>query len=236
MLGTLYHWLELRKHTLLLALVCLGLLIQPFAALNVEFYSVAIMLVVFLIVFEHRWQKVVGLVLGLPGVALTWFSYLVADRNREVLQVTYHSILVVFLAFAVFTILAGVFNTKRIRRDHVIGAFSGLILTALAFGNLYLVIELLYPESFHVREEIAWHLQDERMRRFLFNHFSFTTLTTVGTMDVEPVTPSVRTLSWFESLFGQFYFAVFIGQLIGLKLSQSSETPKSHLMPPIDRP
>ncbi len=70
---------------------------------------------------------------------------------------------------------------------------------------------------------MEWQLHQDDARRFLFNYFSFSTLTTVGYGDVTPLAPAACSLSWLEAMFGQFYMAVFIGQLIGLKLIQPPE-------------
>ena len=47
------------------------------------------------------------------------------------------------------------------------------------------------------------------------------TLTTMGFGDITPASASVYTLAWLESVFGQFYIAVVVAQLVGLKLAQA---------------
>ena len=47
------------------------------------------------------------------------------------------------------------------------------------------------------------------------------TLTTIGYDDITPAGSPVYSLLWLESVFGQFYIAVVVAQLIGLKLAQT---------------
>ncbi|MBS0207866.1 MAG: hypothetical protein JSS27_02830 [Planctomycetes bacterium] len=234
-LGPLFHWIDQHKHSLLLTLLCVGLLVQPLLHFRSELYSYMVFLAVFMVILERRWQRVVALLAGVPAVVCEAISYLADEPYRSWARAGNLALVIVFMVFGVTTILGTIFNLKRIRRDHVIGAFSGLVLAGVAWGNLYLLIEMVAPGCFHVRDEVAWRLQDEQMRHFLFNHLSFSTLTTIGTGDIEPAVPFVQTLAWFESLFGQFYVAVFIGQLIGLKLSQAGGPTPGQFPSPGDR-
>ena len=68
---------------------------------------------------------------------------------------------------------------------------------------------------------IAWRLGDWHLQRFLFNYFSVMTLTTMGYGDIAPAGSPVYSLVWLESVFGQFYIAVVVAQLVGLKLAQA---------------
>jgi len=47
------------------------------------------------------------------------------------------------------------------------------------------------------------------------------TLTTMGYSDITPAGAPVYTLIWLEAVFGQFYIAVVVAQLVGLKLAQA---------------
>ena len=61
-----------------------------------------------------------------------------------------------------------------------------------------------------------WYLQ-----RFYFGYFSVTTLTSLGYSDITPIGTLALSLSWLEVVFGQFYIAVVVAQLVGLRLAQS---------------
>jgi hypothetical protein len=59
------------------------------------------------------------------------------------------------------------------------------------------------------------------LQRFFFSYFSVTTLTSLGYGDITPIGTLALSLSWLEVVFGQFYIAVVVAQLVGLKLAES---------------
>jgi hypothetical protein len=232
-----------RRHLVLLLLLVVGLVLQPLAhgwLFGLVFYDVLLtllLLAVFLVVFERRWERLVALGIAVPALVSCGAGHGLSGRPQTVAWVIDHCFIVLFVGFAVVVILRGLFQTQAIRADHVIGACCGYLLAGIAWGNLYVLAELLLPGSFSVKQEIAWQLQDEQTRRFLFNYFSFTTL---GYGDVTPVGPAATTLAWLEAVFGQFYVAVVVAQLVGLKLAQavgrSASGPKRARFGPFDVP
>jgi hypothetical protein len=94
-------------------------------------------------------------------------------------------------------------------------------LAGLAWGNLYNLTETVSPNAFNVRSDIAWQLESGSTRRYMFDNFSFVTLTCCGDNKVVPLAPTASSLTWLESIFGQFYMAVVVAQLVGLKLGQA---------------
>jgi len=233
--STVLKWLRQRKHRLLLVAIVFALLMQPIAAGNLEFGGYFVMLVVFLTVFERRFEQVIAVALGVPALITNMLGQFGSEGWRHFNLIAYHGLLLLFISFAVATILLDIFSSTRIQLDHVIGAFCGFILAALAWGNLYLLIYLIDPDSFHIEPRHDAYINDLQMRRFLFDHLSFASLTTLDHDGVTPVAPFVRTLQWFEALFGQFYFAVFIGQLVGLTMvgtkPAKNDTPPSRIHP-----
>src|SRR5262249_12419033 len=144
-----------------------------------------------------------------------------SGRAQTAAAVSYHCFLVVFMNFAVAVILRGLFEKRVVQSDHVVGALCGYLLAGAAWGNLYVLTETLLPGSFNVSPAVAWQLTEEHTRRFLFNYYSFVTLTTLGYGDITPVSPAACSLTWIEAVFGQFYVAVVVAQLVGLKLAQA---------------
>jgi hypothetical protein len=72
-----------------------------------------------------------------------------------------------------------------------------------------------------VNPAIAAQLEDWQLKRSLFDYLSFTTLTSLGYGDITPVGQPAYSLTWLEVLFGQFYMAVVVAQMVGLKLAQA---------------
>jgi hypothetical protein len=182
---------------------------------------------VFLIVFERRRERLAALALALAGLAANWAGYALTGEPRLVGLVLRHCLVSAFLSFGVAVILRGLFQQRAIHLDHVVGAFCGYLITGVVWGNLYLLAEDVFPDSYDVKPAIAWQLREEHTRRFLFNYFSFVTLTTLGYGDITPVRPFASALVVLEAVFGQFYVAVVVAQLVGLSLARALQKEDS---------
>ena len=127
---------------------------------------------------------------------------------------------VLFLGFAVTVILRGIFQPKPFHTDDLLGVVCGYLILGLAWGNLYRVADTMAPNSFRVESDVAAELKGQSGRRHLFDTFSFVTLTCVGDTKVVPIGQTASTLTWLEAVIGQFYMAIVVAQLVGLKLTQ----------------
>lgn len=217
-----------RKHLMLLAVLVLTQLGQPLlehrsAATRVssDTIFVAICLYVFFIVCAERWQRVVGLVLFLPVLGGNLALYTQDPHFHRISGIVFHAALVAFLGFAVVVILRDLFGKSVINGDDVVGAVCGYILGAMVWGNLYALTYIFVPSAFSVNPAIALQLEDWQLKRSLFDYLSFTTLTSLGYGDITPVGQPAYSLTWLEVLFGQFYMAVVVAQMVGLKLAQA---------------
>jgi hypothetical protein len=227
---------SLREHKHLVLFLTLAVLLglQPvahgrFAALIVyDLAGILLMLVIFLVVIEGRIQRTLTFMGASIAATCNWAAYALGGEGRTVAMLIHNGALVVFLAFAVVTILRGVFRRSLIRGDDVIGGLCAYLLAGLAWGNLYAFTEGLVPGSFVVKPEVAWQLAEPNTRRFLFNYFSFVTITSLGTSDLTPATPTATWLVCMEAMFGQFYVAVVVAQMVGLKLAQATHRHPPH--------
>jgi Ion channel len=217
-----------RKHLALLATLVAMLTVQPLVghrsvAAGAFFDAVlsGICLYMFFIVFAERRQQRAALALILPAFAGNLGIYVLPHGAQVLAEVLYHSSMVAFLGFAVFVILRDILKKSVIHGDDVVGALCGYMLVALVWASLYTVTYLLAPATFSVNRDIAWRLGEWHQRRALFDYLSFTTLMTLGYGDITPVGPPAYTLTWLEVMAGQFYMAVVVAQLVGLKLAQA---------------
>jgi len=215
------------KHLLLLAAVLFALVTQPLLAHEIagariayDLLVAAVTVGVLFVVFGERWERRVALILLLPALVLTFALYTVSPGLARPAAVAYHLSITLFIAFAVGTIVRDIFRRHAISFDEVIGAFSGYLLLGLVWGNLYVVVEVLAPGSFAVAPAIQWQLDDLHLRRALFNYVSFATMASLGYNDVTTVAPLANILTWLEVMTAQFYLAVVIAQIVGMKLAQ----------------
>jgi hypothetical protein len=191
------------------------------AAIITDALIIVAVLAVFLLVFQDTSRRLAALATAIAAIAITLAHYALPDRFHPPLAVAYHALLVVFLAWAVVEILRNLFGEKPVRTDDVLGAVCGYLLVGAAWGNLYALSELLVPGSFSVDPAIQGDLADWHGRRALFNYFSFTTISSLGYADVTPVKAPATTMVLAEVVFGQFYLAVVVAQIVSMRLAQA---------------
>ena len=223
MINSLRAW----KHVVLLAALLAVAVLEPLAvklsegvAIGVAALTLLVYVVVLLAVFENRWEQRMSLFL-IGSTFLASILHQLVPHPSQVWAIVYHGLAAVFLAFAVIVILQRIFGRRAIRTDDVVGALCGYLLAGAAWGNLYGLVYLIHPAAFQVSDKIAAQLGNWYMQRFLFDYFSIMTLTSYGFGEIAPAGFPAYSLIWFESVFGQFYIAVVVAQLVGLSLAQA---------------
>jgi len=219
---------SLKEHKYLaLLLVLAGALIlqslHPTLAITPAAFNLlqTIMVVaVFLGVFEQRRTRVVALWLGIVTAVVGWSEYALPTGYYAVANAVEHGLRVAFLGFAAIVILGDIFKKKLVRADDVLGAACGYLLAGVAWSNLFQVCEILYPGSFSFSTAIIGQLATPQERAAVFNYFSFATLTTTGYGDITPLRGPATAFAMLETIFGQFYIAVLVAQLVGIRLAQ----------------
>lgn len=123
------------------------------------------------------------------------------------------------LVFLVLTtVVAGreLFRSGPVDLNKVVGALCVYVLIGVIWAILFQLLEEFQPGSFSGLEQqghaLSW--------RFLY--FSFVTLTTLGYGDVLPLTLYAQSLTYMETVLGQFYLAVLVAALIGAYLNDRS--------------
>ncbi len=218
-----YHpW---RFLVLLITLVLL-LVIQPMvrgfsirSPLFDVLYSL-VMVAAILSLFEGRWLRWSVLILGVLALLGRWLAYLLASSSEDIITLTDHFLEIIFLAFVAAMILRAIFMQGSISLDSIFGAICVYLLVGMAWGSLYSMTEVLNPGSFQVTGKLADTLNSTETRQPVLIYYSFVTMTTVGYGDITPVSPPARTLSWLEAMMGQFYIAVLVAFLVGIRISQ----------------
>jgi hypothetical protein len=179
---------------------------------------------VFLVVFQGWRQRTVALVAGALAVIFNWSRYLPLPEGYRIPQtVAHHALMVVFLGFAVAVILSNIYSTERITGDEVLGTVCGYLLAAGMWANAYSLTELLVPGSLNQSPDLQAFLHAHG-RAALLNYFSLVTLTTMGYGDITPARTPATVLAALEAVFGQFYIAVVVAELVGLRLAQAFQS------------
>jgi hypothetical protein len=216
-----------RKHLVLLIALVVAIVAQPWFAGRSGVGDAAMTLVlgavylcVIFAVFGEGRRRRIAYCLFVPALAMALAHDVLPRGLQGVNTVLMHCVILALLGYGVMVILRGLFARTAVSVDDVLGTVCGYLLVALAWAHLYDLAYMIRPDAFSIAPSIAGQLDDPHLRNALFNYFSLTTLMTIGFGDVTPVGPPVYSLVWLEVLFGQFYMAVVVAQLVGLKLAQ----------------
>lgn len=222
------------RHIWLLAALVVMQIVQPYlayASVPARIVSSALLFTVgfaiFLAALTSIRQRCIAAALVLPAVLLDLTHYALPDSYRCLFMSIYHISMAAFLGFVVALILGRLFRRHHLGIDDVAGAFAGYMMITVLWGNLYALVEVLVPGSFSIDPQIAWQLQEWHTRRALFDYFSFATISSVGYNDITTIAPTSNTLKWLEVMSGQFYLAVVVATIVGMKLAQALKSSSS---------
>jgi hypothetical protein len=177
-------------------------------------------LAVFWVVFDGPRERAFALVTAIGALAFAYARYLPIGKDYPVAHaMIHHALMMTFLGFAVAVILSNIFSRRTITGDDVLGAICGYLLAAGFFANAYAMTAIAVPNAFSIAQE-SQALNDTHSRTALFNYFSMVTLTTMGYGDVTPARPPATAIAVLEAVFGQFYIAIVVAQLVGLRMAQ----------------
>jgi len=190
--------------------VVLLFLLRPFVAGPTAVTIVTDIFLWFLIIScvwaVHEKRKRQWLVIVLAAAAI------LADLLNVLLQSAMASwtskiMIVLFLGYAVVTILFYLARQKEVTADMVMAGASEYMLIGVLWALLYALIETVYPGSFSFAGA---------KDRSGFLYFSFVTLTTTGYGDLLPVSVQARSLAILETITGQLFIAITVARLVSL--------------------
>jgi hypothetical protein len=171
--------------------------------------------------FPPGWGRRVGVTLAAITLIGHWLTFVFSDLPMLVANMADLFGGALFLFYALGMILATVLAARSITIDTISGAVCGYLLLGLGCGWLYALFETLAPGSFFsARADFISWLREDHLRRALLTYYSFVTLSTAGYGDITPLSQLARTLSWAEAVAGQFYMAILVAGLVGIRISQ----------------
>jgi hypothetical protein len=149
-------------------------------------------------------QRARGLVLAvfLFALAIHWGHLLAPSQRSEFLLAAATAISCGFFA-ALF--LVEVFTAGRVP-SRLLAVLSAYLFMGAAFGGVFHCAEILRPGAFSL--PAGAHPGSE------FLYFSFTSLTSIGSDDIVPLNPLVRSLTVLESLTGQLYLVLVVSRFV----------------------
>ena len=122
------------------------------------------------------------------------------------------------LSLFVVVLIARVLSGGEGNNFRIQGAVAAYMMTAIAWGHLYALLETVHPGSFRGPEG---YLDPEHLLGSL-TFFSSITLTTVGYGDIVPVHAFARSMVSLEAFWGVLYPAILVSRLVTLSLPSES--------------
>jgi hypothetical protein len=134
--------------------------------------------------------------------------------RRVELDLVWLGTLLVYLVMTAWTATRQVLFSGPIDANNIIGAVCVYLLMGLIWATLYVMLVVVEPDAFAGLDAAPWFQLFPDMV-----YLSFITLTTVGYGDILPVAPLARFLTFAEAVVGQFYIAILVASLVGLRLA-----------------
>jgi voltage-gated potassium channel len=196
------------------------------ARILADVFLIGVVVAVFRAVLHTKRQRYVGVTLASTAIALQIARDAMPAGLQPPLDMITSTVGGAFFLFILSVVVSHLFRTRRLGFDDVVGAFSGYLLIALIWGRLYALVWLLAPHSYSISPDITWQLSNWHTLHALFDYYSLTTLVTVGYGAITTAAPASNTLVWLEVMCGQFYLAVVVATIVGIKVSQALAAPR----------
>lgn len=202
--------------TLILLIILFPILRRtPEARILLDGVFVFVFVVVLWVLCRERRHRVIAAALGIPTILGFASGSLLPGEPLLAAGITQHLLAALYFTFTITVILREIHREEGVTADCIFGAFCGYLLSGLAFGHVFTILELVEPGSY---AGDGWNHQSPVHHHFVLTYFSFLTLTTVGYGDVIPRSDLARGLAVVEAIVGQFYLAVLVAELIGKRI------------------
>ncbi len=190
---------------------------------------------------------IIALILVAIDLIMTWSLHLFFERrvdlwgvDLKVLFLFDLSVRLLFFSMTTVIILFQIMKQTHVTLDTIFGSFCVYLLIAVVWALIYVMLEMLSPNSFFFSNPEEWSHSASFVRESFisFLYFSLVTLTTLGYGDILPMSIPARTFASLEAVCGQLYLAVLVARLVGLHISTQSSgkntTTDQHLLIPRD--
>ena len=151
--------------------------------------------------------------LALLGFALHVLARFSVIPESDNVALAVQTLFASFFLVSIIVLLRRISSSRTVTADTVKGGLSVYFLIGIFFNLVYLIVLQLNPNAFTGIENASADCF----------YFSFITLTTLGYGDIVPASSYARSLAVLEAFVGQIYLAVFIAQLVGMRLAERLE-------------
>jgi len=215
--------------SLLFALLVAPVMEQVFDS-RVVIYAGGTVVLVFGVFVNRRRNRLFlpCLAVAILAVSTLW-STLVVDY--PLLFVTSKTLAAAFYATIACILTIRILKKHLATMQSVFGAVCVYLLLGLSWAQLYWATERMDGRSLSsTQREAEEGAGDDRAiapySRVVY--FSFVTMSTLGYGDIVPETPLARTLTWMQSVMGQFYLAVLVAWIVSAVPRRGPPVDGSH--------
>lgn len=184
-----------------------------------DFGVTLLIMAVLLLAFEPGTHRSTARALGVAAFASLCAAKFASGASISALVIVSHLLTACLFALTLWSIIRTILF-GRTSGEAILAAVCGYLLLGIIWSLIYESVETAAPGSFRVAAANGNQKSIFTIDRSELGYFSFVTLSTVGYGDVLPTTRVARTLAWLEAVVGQFYLAVLVAGLVGLRVSQ----------------
>jgi hypothetical protein len=213
--------------TALLSLVFLLMVVPfagslPFAGWLLRAGITAVLISAAVATIRRRELMLAVLIVAAIAIPLLWATLFLNQPYLFLGSCILESLILVVMAVR---IVMSVFRKHVASIHSIFGVISAYLLLGLAWALLYwglgnIDARSLLGDTLRAAGSQAGS-SDEVIQFSKCIYFSFVTMSTLGYGDITPATPVAQTLTWMQSVVGQFYMAVLVALLV-------SEIPRRH--------
>jgi len=210
------------RFRLILAILLSLFVVLPIFEFRMMLDAILTLLVVVTLVLVIDTAKLlkVALVFALLSIISNWTALWV---NSTTVKLLGSSAELIFMIMIASVILNEVFRAQHINVETISGAICVYLLIGLMWSHVYIIIELLEPNSFN---NLGFNAQEPLDSDWVsklsvqLNYYSFVTLSTLGYGDITPVTRAAKSFATLEAILGQLYLAVLVARLVGQQVKR----------------
>jgi hypothetical protein len=148
------------------------------------------------------------------AIACSIISYLTGNVLARLMLI---GLEIVFWLMCAWFVARHVLAQGPVDINRIAGAICIYIIAGIIWAYLYMLLNYLAPGSFNGLGNIPF---EKQLAELLY--YSFVTLTTLGYGDMSPAHPLARMLAQIQAVFGQFYIAILIATLVGIRIAHET--------------
>lgn len=170
------------------------------------------------LVSRKKIQTLIAILLVIPGILMTFSTDSFEYTTMEIGGLVSNLILYSFVIYVIWGYLRG---RRKVDGNIISGAICIYLLLGLVWSFVYMIIELLTPNSFngiYDSDMLKIHSLSDAFYHLFY--YSYVTLTTLGYGSISPRSVVASSFASAEAIVGQLYIAVFIARLVGLYTAQ----------------